>query len=191
MTSGGQPVLQLAYTHDAANRLTRLADALAGQSVDYAYDAADSLLAANGSNGARTTYRYDADLRGFENLEGLAAVDRIYAGTYHKGLFVTTDGGTTWANPLPAVVAALTVTPGSPATVYAGTWVGGAYKSTNSGATWAPASAGLGADDAYALAVDPAATNTIYAGTGTGVWQRTVEVPAPSRQTYLPLVLKR
>ena len=98
---------------------------------------------------------------------------QIYAGTYFKGLFLTTDGGATWSNPLLASVGAIGIDPHDPSTVYAGTWHDGAYKSTDVGANWTAINSGLAANDVYALVIDPNASSTIYAGTEMGIFKTT------------------
>jgi alpha-tubulin suppressor-like RCC1 family protein len=67
-----------------------------------------------------------------------------------KGLFVTTDGGTTWApgdasytGVDGASTAVTSVVVVAPATVYVGGGTAGVAKSTDLGVTWAPANAGL------------------------------------------------
>jgi ligand-binding sensor domain-containing protein len=102
-----------------------------------------------------------------------ASTGRIYAGTYFKGLYVTQNGGGSWANPLPASIAAIAVNSHTPSTVYAGTWYSGTLKSSNNGVNWAPVNTGLAANDVYALAIDPVISTALYAGTETGVFKST------------------
>ena len=96
--------------------------------------------------------------------------ERLYAGTDLEGLFVTTDGGSSWSNPLAAAVAALAIDPSNPCTIYAGSWHHGAFKSTDRGQSWSPINTGLAADTVYALVVVPGPRMTLYAGTEMGVF---------------------
>jgi ligand-binding sensor domain-containing protein len=98
---------------------------------------------------------------------------RLYAGTYGAGLWITSNGGTAWNNPLAANVAALCLAPGASGTAYAGAWTEGALKSSDHGAHWTAIVTGLAANDVYALAVDPANADTLYAGTEAGVFKST------------------
>ena len=96
---------------------------------------------------------------------------RILAGTYFEGLFLTTDGGGSWSNPLQAGVGAIAINRQVPSTVYAGCWDVGVYKSSDGGASWSPRNTGLAANDVLALAIDPSAPNTLYAGTEMGIFK--------------------
>ena len=90
----------------------------------------------------------------------------LYQGYYAsggKGIFKSTDGGSTWTemnNGLPDLyVAALAIDPSSPSTIYAGT-LKGLCKSTDGGTSWAKTKI---AASVVALALDPFTPATIYA----------------------------
>ena len=87
----------------------------------------------------------------------------IYAGTFDRGLFKSTDAGATWsATALTnSPVEALAVDPLAPATVYAAAADGGVFKSTDGGATWS--STGLATGSVRILVVDPSTPSTLYA----------------------------
>jgi hypothetical protein len=92
------------------------------------------------------------------------------------GLFVTTDGGTSWAKPtdpsyapLDGFISAVVINPTTPTTVYLG---GGAKllgKSTDGGVHWAPANTGIAvpsSENTTALAIAPSSPSTLYASVG-------------------------
>jgi hypothetical protein len=101
----------------------------------------------------------------------------VYAGTA-KGVFKTTDGGTSWTTTdtvglTASDVRALAIDPTSPAIVYAGT-ANGVFKTTDGGTSWAATDAvGLTASDVRALAIDPTTPAIVYAGTANGVFKTT------------------
>ncbi len=99
------------------------------------------------------------------------------------GLFVTTDGGATWATPtdpsyasnVDAIVTAVVIDPSTPATVYVASTDGNTAvavaKSTDGGLTWAAASTGIPAAASgfavlTALAIAPSSPTTLYASVG-------------------------
>jgi len=117
----------------------------------------------------------------------------LFAGTYHGGVYKSTDGGASWnptgpgLNPS-AVVYALAVDPTNPNIVFAGTrgdannvtsdcsgldsggsnvydYGGGVYRSTDGGATWKKVDEGLGCGYIYGLAIDPSNPKLIYVAT--------------------------
>jgi hypothetical protein len=100
-----------------------------------------------------------------------SSAGHVYAGTYYRGLFITTDDGRSWSSPLQASVGAIAIDTRNAATVYAGTWHDGAHKSLDGGANWALINTGLAANDVYALAVDPQVSQTVYAGTEVGIFK--------------------
>ena len=93
----------------------------------------------------------------------------VYAGTWRRGVFKTTDGGTTWSFlKLPhndMGVLALVVDPKNPETVYAGTESLGIVKTTDGGVTWSEMNRGIGRRMVNGLAVDPTSSDTVYAAT--------------------------
>jgi photosystem II stability/assembly factor-like uncharacterized protein len=95
-----------------------------------------------------------------------------------KGLFVTTNGGASWAKPtdssyapLDGSISAVVINPTTPTTVYLG---GGAQvvgKSTDGGVHWAPANAQITppsstSQPSTALAIAPSSPSTLYASVG-------------------------
>lgn len=97
------------------------------------------------------------------------ASDRLLAGSFHTGLFRSTDAGhATWSGVHSASVGEIAIVDAD--TIYAGTWYGGALKSSDGGNSWTPVNDGLAANDVYALASDPAASDHIFAGTEMGLF---------------------
>lgn len=101
----------------------------------------------------------------------------IYAGTYGFGVFVSTNGGSSWSAAANGMrdtrVGSITVGPqGAAATpLYAGTLGGGVYESLDGGESWTPSNQGLLASVVYSVANDPAAAGVVYAATSDGVFQ--------------------
>jgi photosystem II stability/assembly factor-like uncharacterized protein len=125
-----------------------------------------------------------AEERDHRSLEGYVyalAVDRrdrdiVYAGTWEKGVFKTTDGGASWRSIGLEAVSPLALDPRDPETIYAGAVGGlgptGVFKSSDGGASWHLV--GLQGTTVGALALDPQHPETIYAGTdGKGVFKTT------------------
>jgi hypothetical protein len=93
-----------------------------------------------------------------------------------SGLFITSDGGTTWAKPsdasykaLDGNVTAVAVNPATPATVYLGGGNATIGKSTDGGVTWKTANSGVGKSGTFpliALAIAPSMPATLYASVG-------------------------
>jgi len=100
--------------------------------------------------------------------------DIVYAGTWEKGVFKTTDGGASWRSVGLGSVNTLALDPRDPDTIYAGAvgaaagptsiyhW-SGVFKSSDGGANWHPV--GLNGTNVAALALDPQHPETVYAGT--------------------------
>src|SRR5262249_43458309 len=123
----------------------------------------------------------------------------VYAGrggSDKRGLYESTDGGTTWQNLTEGLegvdVGAVALDPLHRTTLYIGTFGEGLFKSTDGGASWQPASKGVpritvkgttaaGRPASWrltvpitALAIDPARPTTLYAATsGKGVLRST------------------
>jgi photosystem II stability/assembly factor-like uncharacterized protein len=100
--------------------------------------------------------------------------DIVYAGTWEKGVFKTTDGGASWRNVGQGAVNTLVLDPRDPETIYAGATGGyagpssifygrGVFKSSDGGANWQRV--GLQGTNVGILALDPQHPETIYAGT--------------------------
>lgn len=132
-----------------------------------------------------------AEERQHRNDEGYVyglVVDRrdpniVYAGTWEKGVFKTTDGGRSWRSIGLSSVSPLVLDPRDPETIYAGS-VGaaagptsilhrtGVFKSSDGGASWHVV--GFRGTNVAALALDPQHPETVYAGTdGKGVFKST------------------
>ena len=108
---------------------------------------------------------------------------RILVGTYGSGIYLSTDGGQTWA---PAntglgqgLVSALVFNPQDPDIVYAAMpYQGGVYKSADSGQTWQPANNGIDFSKAWSwtavVTLDPQDPQRVYySGAFNGVWLST------------------
>lgn len=110
--------------------------------------------------------------------------ETVYAGTYQRGLFKSTDGGASWVRVNPASVSSVILDPNDPETIYIGA-VGtdrnattGVFKSTDGGSTWVPA--GLQREEGDSLgggpnlvAIDPDHSRTLYADRGAGLLKST------------------
>lgn len=97
---------------------------------------------------------------------------RIYAATDSHGVFVSDDDSTSWKNTstgLPSRVAMLTFVQLDPQTILAGAQ-NGVYLTQNAGQTWQPASAGIGAPQLHALALN-SLTGALWAATEDGLYR--------------------
>lgn len=120
--------------------------------------------------------------------------DTVYAGgesagaVQHRGVFMSTDGGTTWT-PLPAFgdgqhgAQALAVPRGRPGTLYAGTsdfdgglaGEEGVFETTDGGLTWTPINDGLRSLDIRDLEAAPQDPPVLYAATAGGLFRLRTE----------------
>jgi hypothetical protein len=102
--------------------------------------------------------------------------NRMFAAT-NAGLYVTTNGGASWAKPTDASytavdgnVTAVVIDPSHPATVYLGGGAATVAKSADSGVHWAAANTGITAPSGglpfIALALAPSSPTTLYASVG-------------------------
>jgi len=95
----------------------------------------------------------------------------VYAGTLGRGLFKSTNGGSSWSainsGLTDGYIDSLVIDPATPQTMYAGTDFC-LHKSTNGGDTWIAVNSGLTGASVNSLAFDPTSPQTIYAGTGNG-----------------------
>jgi len=89
----------------------------------------------------------------------------LYAGTFDRGVFKSTDAGANWsATGLTSVfVTALAIDPQTPSIVYAGTGGGGVFKSADGGGSWSAINTGLANLNVAGLAIDPQVPTTLYA----------------------------
>jgi photosystem II stability/assembly factor-like uncharacterized protein len=107
--------------------------------------------------------------------------DVVYAGTWERGLLMTSDGGSGWRSVGLKPVETVAVDPANAQIVYAGAagadlpgaWSNsGVFKSSDGGASWQPV--GLQGTNVDALTLDPNHPETVYAGTdGQGVFKTT------------------
>ena len=123
------------------------------------------------------------------------------------GLYVTTDGGTTWAKPTDASyltvdgsISAVVIDPSNSLNVYIGGGSQTVAKSTDGGVTWAAANTGISAPLApslTALAIAPSSPSTLYASVGSlnpvglykttnggGLWSKLTSAPDYTGQAY-------
>ena len=100
--------------------------------------------------------------------------DTLYAGTWGKGVFKSTNGGMNWTRINTGLTSgqavALAINPQTPDTIYAGT-DSGVFKSINGGTNWITMDTGLTNTYLKALAIDPQTPDTLYAGTDSGVFK--------------------
>ncbi len=104
-----------------------------------------------------------------------ATPSTLYAGTYGAGLFISTDGSSSWS-PVSCMtfgaVETLAINPVTPTTIYAGVSAD-VFKSTDSGTTWKVIDSGLPSANIRSLAINPVTPSTVYAGTSGGVFKST------------------
>lgn len=121
--------------------------------------------------GVTWAYTNDANMSG-QNVNTIAVLPgdaaTVYAGTIYGGVFISHDGGASWAASnagLPSLyVQSLAIDPVGPSTIYAGLENGGVWKSTDAGGTWQFASAGLDPQASIRkMVIDPADTRVLYA----------------------------
>jgi photosystem II stability/assembly factor-like uncharacterized protein len=106
--------------------------------------------------------------------------DLVLAGTASGQVYLSNNGGRTWANagthlPFPGwVVSSLRFDPNRPSRLWAalrGVWGGGHVASSDDlGKTWISRSQGLPNEQVYTIALAPGREGRVYAGTATGVW---------------------
>ena len=100
---------------------------------------------------------------------GCTTDDLLLAGSFHAGLFRSTDAGhSAWDVVHTAGVGEIAIVDSN--TYYVGTWYSGTLKTTNSGVSWEPVNGGLVANDVYALVTDPVVPEHIFAGTEMGLF---------------------
>src|SRR5919106_874312 len=106
--------------------------------------------------------------------------DIVYAATFGRGLFKTTNGGASWRNIGLTALGAVVLDPADPRTIYAGAtgayaggiWSrSGVFKSTDGGMSWH--AVGLQGTNVDRLAIDPENPNIVYAGGEDGLFKST------------------
>ena len=94
----------------------------------------------------------------------------VYAGSWGGGVYLSTDGGTTWTWKSHGLqnltVVSLAVDPTNPFVAYAGTYKGKLYKTTDRGDSWFFSSQGI-QDEAivYSIGIDPQNAQRVYIAT--------------------------
>src|SRR2546427_4268844 len=93
----------------------------------------------------------------------------LYAGTFDRGVFRSTDGGANWSvtGLTSAYVTVLAVDPQTPSIVYAGTSGDGVFKSADGGGSWSAINTGLSNLYVADLTIDPEIPTSLYLITGT------------------------
>jgi len=96
--------------------------------------------------------------------------NRVYAGIYFGGLFVSYDSGKSWNSinsPFTTdAVFVLACDPVHAGVLYAGTFEHGLFQTTDFGATWTGINNGISSLDDEALALDPFSPNTLIVSSG-------------------------
>jgi hypothetical protein len=145
------------------------------------------------------TYRSDDGGETWQSLGGLGGTyragvldpsnpDVVYAGSTHRGVLKTENGGLTWREASSGLTSLsineLAIDPADPRIIYAAT-DGGAFVSVDGGEHWWPIQEGLGPNRiVYSIAADPNDSSKVYAVTPDGVF-RLVGGP-PSVTTCAP-----
>lgn len=94
----------------------------------------------------------------------------IYTIQKRRGLFRSTDRGTTWGNAISDSAYCLALDPQNPETFYVGTQNQGVFKSMDGGSKWTTVNEGITNLTVYCLAVHPSNSQVIYAGTRDGTF---------------------
>jgi photosystem II stability/assembly factor-like uncharacterized protein len=108
-----------------------------------------------------------------------AGTDPAAVGGTNKGVYVTTNGGTSWTRSIASStwpdsgIQAIVVSPTNPSIAIVAVFdgvapncVNGLYKTTDGGTTWFADTAGIGVNRRFiALGINPFNGNTVYAGT--------------------------
>ncbi len=107
----------------------------------------------------------------------------VYAGTGWRGIFKSSDGGSTWAAANSGLFAdvfyTLAIDPRNPRALYAGVYSAGLLKSADGAASWSTTPI---QSDFATVAFDPRYQGTVYASSGSGVAKS-----LDGGQTWLPL----
>jgi hypothetical protein len=96
---------------------------------------------------------------------------KLFAGTDGLGLFVTSNGGTTWDTAFTWSSYVKVLASNATHTMFAGTLFDGVLRSVDAGVTWIPANDGMLTTNISAIAIAP--SGEMYAGTDAGVYRST------------------
>jgi photosystem II stability/assembly factor-like uncharacterized protein len=110
------------------------------------------------------------------NTLATGAPGRVLLGTFGRGVYRSTDAGTTWAAANAGLrnlnVGSIALDPASASTIYLGA-DGGLFKSVDGGATWTVPASPLFDDGTGAIAIDPTTPATLYAAVLDGIAKST------------------
>ncbi len=100
----------------------------------------------------------------------------VYAVVRSRGVYKSTDGGSTWTvkGRAGSRVRTVVVNPLDPETLYATTEAAGVQRSTDGGDTWSALNAGLPTRSVRSVTVDPTDSSRLYAATDRGVFEMDV-----------------
>ena len=122
---------------------------------------------------------------------------RIIAAGTLTGVFLSRDGGQTWARITPSGhpdlrnIESLTFDPTDPQIIYAGTWHL-PWKTLDGGATWAPVHTGMIDDsDVMTLTIDRLHPQTVYATACTGIYRSTEDATRWTKLNGIPFSSRR
>ncbi len=136
----------------------------------------------NGNHWRSASVGLPGDVNGAVTALLLSPLDSttLYAGTAHKGVYVSHDGAKSWtasAQGLPAgatVHALLAEIKGQGMLVFAALGGAGVYQSDDNGASWTARSSGLPAGvDGLSLLQQPSDPGGLYVGTSAGIYRST------------------
>jgi photosystem II stability/assembly factor-like uncharacterized protein len=126
----------------------------------------------------------------------LARSSTVYAGTGSRGIFRSSDGGSTWAAANSGLFAnlfyTLAIDPHNPRALYGGVYSAGLLKSADGAASWSTTPIKY---DFATLAFDPRYQGTVYASAGQGVaksidgGQNWVQLPLGPDQLTGPILI--
>lgn len=158
-------------------------------SIQY-YDHGTLLKSVDGGD---TWAKFDSDVDGRGACLAVDPYDseKLYVGSWYRGVYRSTDGGSTWQainNGLPTIYApfrAIAIDPTNTQHIYVGV-ENQVYRSTNGGDSWSQLGGTLDTDgQVNRIAIDPTNPGNIYASVyEEGVYKLMAHV------AYLPIALK-